>query len=182
MAGGVNPLAQTLGSVDSNNALRVVAVAGSGVAPSNSKYVVEGTVDANLPNAQFTGALATGLIKNTTTTGVLSIAVVNTDYLVPFSRTKYVPLTGDTITLTRAPVCFGIVAPAGALLALTINMPSSPQDADLVILSYSQAITSLTVAGNGSTIIGAPTSASVVAAQGSQHWYYVLADTTWYRW
>ncbi len=40
-----------------------------------NKFIVQGTVDAGLTNAQFLGALVTGIVKNTTTTGVLSIAV-----------------------------------------------------------------------------------------------------------
>lgn len=39
-----------------------------------NKFIVQGTTDAGLSGAQFLGALGTGLVKNTTTTGVLSIA------------------------------------------------------------------------------------------------------------
>jgi hypothetical protein len=48
-------------------------VGGTSAAPGDAKYVVQ-TADADLPNAQALGALTTGLLKNTTTTGVLSIA------------------------------------------------------------------------------------------------------------
>src|SRR5690606_18116357 len=41
------------------------------VAPSTAKYIIQ-TANASLPNAQSLGALSTGLVKNTTTTGVLS--------------------------------------------------------------------------------------------------------------
>lgn len=44
-----------------------------GGAPSTSKYIVQ-TADAGLPNAQVLGSLATGVVKVTTTTGVLSVA------------------------------------------------------------------------------------------------------------
>jgi hypothetical protein len=40
-----------------------------------NKFIVQGTTDAGLSAAQFLGALSTGIVKNTTTTGVLSIAV-----------------------------------------------------------------------------------------------------------
>lgn len=46
----------------------------------SNKFIVQGTTDASLSGAQFLGALTTGLVKNTTTTGVLSIAVAGTDY------------------------------------------------------------------------------------------------------
>lgn len=39
-----------------------------------NKFIVQGTTDTGLSAAQFLGALATGIVKNTTTTGVLSIA------------------------------------------------------------------------------------------------------------
>ena len=48
-----------------------------------SHFVLGGTADAGTPNAQFLGALATALLKNTTVTGVLSAATVNTDYAGP---------------------------------------------------------------------------------------------------
>jgi hypothetical protein len=40
-----------------------------------NKFIVQGTSDSGLSGPQFLGALGTGIVKNTTTTGVLSIAV-----------------------------------------------------------------------------------------------------------
>lgn len=51
------------------------SVDGSANVPFANKFVVQGTADAGLSSAQFLGALGTGIVKNTTTTGVLSIAV-----------------------------------------------------------------------------------------------------------
>lgn len=51
-------------------------------APTNAKYIVQ-QADATLTAEQALGALATGLLKNTTVTGVLSIAVEGTDYYAP---------------------------------------------------------------------------------------------------
>lgn len=53
-----------------------------GAAPASAKYVVQ-TADAELSAEQALGALATGLVKNTTATGVLSIAAQGTDYWAP---------------------------------------------------------------------------------------------------
>ncbi len=39
-----------------------------------NKFIVQGTTDAGLSGPQFLGALTTGIVKNTTSTGVLSIA------------------------------------------------------------------------------------------------------------
>ena len=53
-------------------------------APVGSKYIVQ-TSDATLTNEQALGALTTGLLLNTVTTGtgVLSTATANTDYALP---------------------------------------------------------------------------------------------------
>jgi hypothetical protein len=51
------------------------SVDGSAAVAFANKFIVQGTTDTGLSAAQFLGALATGIVKNTTTTGVLSIAV-----------------------------------------------------------------------------------------------------------
>ncbi len=51
------------------------SVNGSANVPFANSFIVQGTTDTGLTGAQFLGALATGIVKNTTTTGVLSIAV-----------------------------------------------------------------------------------------------------------
>ncbi len=56
------------------------SVDGSAAVPFTNKFIVQGTADAGLTGAQFLGALGTGLLKNTTTTGVLSLATVGSDY------------------------------------------------------------------------------------------------------
>lgn len=51
-------------------------------APVGATYIVQ-TPDGTLTNEQALSALATGLLKNTTATGVLSIAAEGTDYFSP---------------------------------------------------------------------------------------------------
>ena len=51
------------------------SVDGSVAVAFANKFIVQGTTDTGLTGAQFLGALGTGIIKNTTTTGVLSIAI-----------------------------------------------------------------------------------------------------------
>ena len=50
------------------------SVDGSANVAFANKFIVQGTSDSGLSGPQFLGALSTGIIKNTTTTGVLSIA------------------------------------------------------------------------------------------------------------
>ncbi len=59
------------------------SVDGSANVTFANKFIVQGTTDSGLSGPQFLGALGTGLVKNTTTTGVLSIAAAGTDYLTP---------------------------------------------------------------------------------------------------
>lgn len=51
------------------------SVNGSANVAFANKFIVQGTTDTGLSGAQFLGALGTGIVKNTTATGVLSIAV-----------------------------------------------------------------------------------------------------------
>lgn len=53
--------------------------AGGGGAPTDATYITQ-TANGSLSNEQALSALSTGLVKVTTTTGVLSTAVANTDY------------------------------------------------------------------------------------------------------
>ena len=70
----------TTGSAAKWTTARLLAgnsVDGSANVPFANKFIVQGTADAGLSGPQFLGALATGLVKNTTTTGVLSIAAAS---------------------------------------------------------------------------------------------------------
>jgi len=53
--------------------------AGGAGAPTDATYITQ-TADGDLTNEQAMGALGTGIVKNTTTSGVQSIAVAGTDY------------------------------------------------------------------------------------------------------
>ncbi len=57
-------------------------VANGGGAPTNATYITQ-TANAGLSAEQALGALATGIVKNTTTSGILTIAAAGTDYLAP---------------------------------------------------------------------------------------------------
>ncbi|HVN56655.1 MAG TPA: hypothetical protein VMT63_00005, partial [Bacteroidales bacterium] len=69
------------------------SVDGSSNVAFSNKFIVQGTADAGLSGAQFLGALGTGLLKNTTTTGVLSIASSGVDFAPPTTGTSF--LTGN---------------------------------------------------------------------------------------
>lgn len=56
-----------------------INIAGTVAAPQDSTYILQ-TPDAGLPNSQALSILSTGILKSTTSTGVVSIAVPDTDY------------------------------------------------------------------------------------------------------
>jgi len=62
------------------------------------KFIVQGTADSTLSGAQFLGNLSTGLLKSTTTTGVVSIASAGVDYEPALTFTSGLSRSGNTIT------------------------------------------------------------------------------------
>ena len=90
------------------------SVDGSGNVAFANKFIVQGTTDSGLSAAQFTGALGTGLVKNTTTTGVLSIAASGTDYAPATSGSGVLKGNGAGGT-SAATAGTDFVAPSGAL-------------------------------------------------------------------
>jgi hypothetical protein len=66
---------------------------------SGKKYIIQ-TADAALPSAQALGVLDTGILKNTTSTGVLTVAAAGTDYLAPSAATA-------TPTQNKIPIADG---------------------------------------------------------------------------
>lgn len=89
------------------------------------------------------------------------------------SHVVFTPTTGGTVTA----VAYNeeIINPAGTIAALTITLPSSPNNNDRVYLKFTQAVTTITYSGG--TVVGLPTSASA-----GQQWYatYDLTDNKWY--
>ena len=66
-------------SVNGQTATTVTYVPSSGGAPNNATYITK-TANAELPNEQALADLATGIMKSTTATGVVSIATADVDY------------------------------------------------------------------------------------------------------
>lgn len=72
-------------------------------APIGATYIVQ-VADATLTTEQALAALATGLLKNTTATGVLVIAVAGVDYLSPAGVTPYRTILDSSGSHTAARV------------------------------------------------------------------------------
>lgn len=82
------------------------------------------------------------------------------------------PTTGSTITTVRG---MTIIDPAGAILALTIALPSSPVDGQRIQYSFSQAVTTLTFTGgtlvNPITTTGAGGTLGLIYGSTAGEWF-----------
>lgn len=89
---------------------------GSANVPFANKFIVQGTTDAGLSAAQFLGALGTGIVKNTTTTGVLSIAAGSDLPVMTATAGGAVPTPpNNTTTFLRGDGTFATPAGSGSV-------------------------------------------------------------------
>ena len=90
------------------------------------------------------------------------------------------PTSGGTVVALAATATL-LLDPAGALAALTVDLPSATQDGQTFQVSTTQTITALTASpasGSGQTVSGG---ALTLTANGGVAWLYRAANTTWYR-
>lgn len=90
-----------------------------------------------------------------------------------YTHTIFTPTTGNTVNLVNNQ--YNIVNPSGALLALTVALPSSPVNNDVVYIKFTQNITTVSYT-NGSVIDGitAPTAGGLTVLTydgGTTSWY-----------
>jgi hypothetical protein len=88
-------------------------------------------------------------------------------------HTIFTPTTGGTVTTINNQN--NIVNPSGTLATLTIALPSSPNNNDVVKLTFTQAITAITYSGG--TVVGGPTSATL---GGQWTLNFDSGTSTWY--
>lgn len=124
------------------------------------------TVDVSAATAPSTGQVLKAT-SSTTATWQTPAGVSN------YSHTIFTPTTGQTITLTNNQ--YNIINPAGALLALTVNLPSSPTNNDVVYIKFTQTVTTVTYA-NGTVVDGI----TGPAAGGLVVLTYDSGTTSWY--
>lgn len=175
----------------------VFRVISSGLS-TNQKLVVAGTLSATPISNLVIGAGAAGanngqinLAASTLLTTPLSGDITNSGthlYYTNSTPTRYqldqqgisnyahnitTPTTGGTVSLTNNN--YNIINPAGALLALTVNLPSSPVNNDVVYIKFTQSITTVTY-GNGTVVDGitAPTAGGLTVLT------YDSGTTSWY--
>ena len=116
------------------------SVDGSANVAFANKFIVQGTADTGLSAAQFLGALGTGIVKNTTTTGVLSIAVAG-DFPTLNQNT-----TGTAATVTGAAQT--AITSVGTLTSLTVGGAVTISASDGTALRMAISNTSATAAAD----------------------------------
>lgn len=136
------------------------SVDGSASVAFANKFIVQGTSDGGLSAAQFLGALATGIVKNTTATGVLSIADAAD---LPAHAASHKNGGGDEVA-TATPTANAIPkAGAGGTLAAgwipTLNQNTTGTAGGLsVTLDVAHGGTNLTTATDDAVLLGNGTS------------------------
>lgn len=91
-----------------------------------------------------------------------------------------VPTTGQVVTLNAQTQDMWLVLnPAGALASLTVTLPpqSSAFDGQQVTVTTTQAITALTIGGNGATVYGSP---GTLLAGGLVTFKFNVSQNGWY--
>lgn len=129
------------------------SVDGSANVAFSNAFIVKGTADSGLTGAQFMGALGTGIIKNTTTTGTFSIAVAG-DFPTLNQNT-----TGSAATLTTARTINGTSFNGSANITVTADASTLTG----TTLASGVTASSLTSFGSSPTIV-TPTIASFTNA------------------
>ena len=171
---------------------------GGGGAPTTATYILK-TANASLPSAQVLGSLATGIVKNTTTTGVLSIATAGTDYIKGTGVAGGQAIYGgtaageqlhlnSTIHATKGKIYFGansVYDEVNSRLGIGTEAPEAPLHVEGGLLLCNGGIMTTTIEPPGwyhELIIKAPfASYGVVTTLVSGAFFSVETDTTRYK-
>lgn len=125
---GIRDNAGVIEAKDDGGSWAPIGSGGGGGAPTTATYVTQ-TPSAGLSAEQALSLLATGILKSTTTTGVVSIAVANTDYAAMNVTTLSSLVSVGTITTgtwQATPIADAYIASAA-----TWNAGVNPFDQDL---------------------------------------------------
>jgi len=196
VAGDVPTLNQnTTGSAAKWTTARSLAgnsVDGSADVNFSNKFIVQGTADSGLSSAQFLGALSTGLVKNTTTTGVLSIASAGTDYTTPSDTetmtNKRITPRITSISSSATPTintdncdAVTITAQAADITSMTTNLTGTPNNFDKLIIRIKDNGTARAITWGASFVaegVGLPTT-TVISKVLTVGFIYDSVKATW---
>tara|TARA_R110002126_G_scaffold198085_1_gene345757 strand:- start:26 stop:466 length:441 start_codon:yes stop_codon:yes gene_type:complete len=141
------------------------------------------------PSAQSTFTTADSVIIYSATnsdwrsvTGTTFLTWIKSAFAAPDPLTQTnVPVTGATLAIRDdGTSTWLLLLPAGTIATQTLTFPAVANctDGQTINVSSSQTITTLTLAGNGATLVGSP---STIGATSPFTMKYDLASTTWYK-
>lgn len=139
---------------------------------SDGSVVAQADIGGSLPAFRaMVGTTSTlGLLVTTTATSVNTGFADGSHVVAAFS-------TGGTTTIA-AGVLTEVNSTPGTLATYTLNLPAAPNNGQIVDFVSEGTITTLTMSGNGHTLVGG---ATTIIGPGRQAYIYNTAATTWYR-
>lgn len=173
--GGNFVVSQSGGALIDAGGTSYIAVYGStGSLPNTLSFVSNSTEIARINSSGLRVLnMGTGVVSDSTVkveNGVLKMVASGG---IAFQHTIFTPTTGSTVNLVNNQ--YNIINPAGALLALTVNLPSSPNNNDVVIIKFTQSVTTVTYTGGTvvDAITGPVAATAVILAfdSGTGNWY-----------
>lgn len=138
---------------DNGDGTASVSVTGSSGAPTDATYITQ-TANGSLSAEQALASLATGIVKNTTTTGVLSIASSGVDYVVPAGN-----VATATALAANGANCSAGQAPRG------VDASGASEDCTAYLTGNQSITVSGDVSGTGTTTITATLDADMKKGQ-----------------
>ncbi len=135
-------------------------------------------------NDIYRGYSSTTLKFSVTDAGNVNIAgsfsgvnLATSGTLIDTSFVISVPVTLGTVVMGAGTQRL-IINPAGTLAVLTVTLPSSPVNGQLAAISFTQAITSLTINAPGGATVVAPLTAAAIDT--SIRFIYQASSTSWF--
>jgi hypothetical protein len=150
------PFYQDLFRIDLNNGLNYVRMHGYGLGFREA---------ADLSKTQST------YIAGFATDGTVLDVPINTELYNTITSTT----SPQTLSSTRAD---NLINQGGTQATFTLKLPASPVDGQVCMITYNNAITTLTIDGNGNTIVG---SAVTTAVAGSQRKFKFYSGIGWIK-
>jgi hypothetical protein len=183
-ANGTTALPSITGTVDSTTGLSFPAsqaftfsAGAAAIFDYNNRFANTLYFTVGSASMSFSTAGGANLQYGSQQIGVGNGVGFTTPYVFDANYSYFAPSTGNTITLAG---WHSIINPSATIATLTIKMPASPVDGQIVEWVATQIVSAVTIEDNGGTagnVVGSPTS---LAVAGHYQAIYHSALTKWY--
>ncbi len=140
-------------------------IAANGIGPLQVPTYITQTPSASLNNEFALSLLGNGLLKNTTGTGVLSIAVAGTDFQAPISVTSPITFSSNTVGINQSLLSIDW----SQLLSIPATFPPS---------AHTHAAPDIVSGTIATARLGSGTANSTTFLRGDQTWATIVAGVT----